>query len=291
MSKFEYLKPSSIKQACEILAEKGESAQPLAGGTDLFIKLRKRSIKVDLLIDLKGLDLCWVKIPESGGISIGALSTLGYLCESDIIRKKYPVLHEAVTEMASVQVSNRATIGGNLCNASPAADLAPVLIALGAKVVLTGVEDKRELDLDGFFIGPGVKDLKPGEIMTEIVLPPLEKGTGVSYLKLKRNAMDLSLVSVAALLKINKELVCEKAKIVLGAVAPTPRVATGAALKLRQQYIKDDLISEISALIKEEIKPCDDVRASSKYRESTADTLTQRALKLAYQRALKDIEH
>lgn len=289
MSMFEYLKPSSVKQACEILAEKGASAQPFAGGTDLFVKLRKKSIKVEWVIDLKGLELSGIIAMEDGGISIGSSSTLAFLSESEIIREKYSVLKEVLAEIASVQVRNRATIGGNLCNASPAADLAPALIAMGAKVVLTGTEHKRELDLENFILGPGVIDLKSGEIMTEILIPPIPKGSGVSFLKFKRNAMDLSLVSVAALITLNKDHICDNAKIVLGAVAPTPITAKIASLKLSQRMIDEKLIKEASALAKEEIKPLDDVRSSSKYRQSIANILIQRAVKLAYQRALEKL--
>lgn len=288
MSMFEYLKPSSVKQACEILIEKGGLAQPLAGGTDLLVKLRKKCINVDWLIDLKGLDLMGIKTLGDGGISIGSLSTLATLMQSEIIGNKYSVLKETLSEMASVQICNRATIGGNLCNASPAADLAPALIAMGAKVVLTGAEHKRELNLESFLLGPGVTDLNLGEIMTDIILPPLPKGTGASFFKLKRNAMDLSLVSVAVQIIVNKDQTCSIAKIVFGAVAPTPVVASKACNKLSQRIIDEELISEAAALAKEEIKPIDDVRASSKYRRSMVNILTQRAVKLAYQRALED---
>lgn len=280
-----YIKPKSVKETCEILAERGSLAKPFAGGTDLLVQCRKGTVKPEWLVDLKGLNLDTISPLMDGGISIGSLTTLNSILDSETIHNCYPVLCETAEAMASVQIRNRATIGGNICNASPSADMAAPLLALGARAVLVGVNGKREMGLEEFFLGPGKTDLHLGEILTEICIPPFPEKSGAVYLKQGRNAMDLALVGVAVVLSVNEHGVCEFSRIALGAVGPTPFFAKQASAELCQKKNDKSSVKKIAELAAEEAKPIDDVRASSWYRLSLIRTLTADAIEEAFRRA------
>jgi carbon-monoxide dehydrogenase medium subunit len=203
------------------------------------------------------------------------------------VKQRYKVLAETIAEMASVQVRNRATIGGNLCNASPSADLAPPLSVLGARVLVAGVKGSRELALADFFLGPGKTALLPGEILTEVLLAPRRKNSGTVYLKHKRNAMDLALVGVAVSLVMEDLQTCSEANVVLGAVGPTPLSGRRAAEVLQQAKFSKETVDEAASLAAEEAQPINDMRASGWYRRRLVQVLTGRAIREAYERAKK----
>ncbi len=281
-----YYKPRDIKEACSRLASADLSAKPLAGGTDLLVQLRRGKITPGCLVDLKSLGFDEMTATPEGGLRIGALCTLNTVLSNKIVDQRYPILAESIAELASVQIRHRATLGGNLCNASPAADTAPPLLALDARVSIAGINGTREVLLADFFQGPGQTSLFPGEIVTEIVLPARPERSGGAYLKAKRTAMDLALVGVAVHLSVENDERCGEAKIFLGAVAPTPLFAPRASESLRKASMEKKTIGEVAALAAEEARPIDDVRASAWYRKRLIKVLTERAILTAYSRAI-----
>lgn len=290
MAGIKYLQPASIQEACSILAEHGPLAKPLAGGTDLLVQWKKGAIKPELLVSLKALGMDQIQQEPSGGLTIGTLCTLNSILNNPKIRKKYPVLSETIVEIASEQVRNRATVGGNLCNASPAADMAPPLLALSARVSVTGVQGIRELALQEFFLGPGKMALLPGELLTSIFLPPCPDASAAVYIKHKRNAMDCSVVGIAAYLALQDFQTCSEVKVILGAVGPTPLSAKRAADLLSQTPITKELVEQAAELASEVALPRDDIRASAWYRTRLVKVLTARAIHAAYDRARHKIK-
>ncbi|CCQ95110.1 Aerobic-type carbon monoxide dehydrogenase,middle subunit CoxM/CutM homologs [[Clostridium] ultunense Esp] len=286
---FDYIKPNDIEEACKIMAQEGKSIKPFAGGTDLMVQMRAGKIKPELLMDIKGLRLDKIQYLPENKISIGALSTINSIIESELIRSKFPFIIEAAEEMASVQIRNRGTVGGNLCNAAPSADLAQPILATGGIAKVVGENGSREMDLDDFFIGPGKTALSSKEILTEIILDELPEYSGTAYIRLKRNAMDLALAGVATVVTIDEEGKCISAKIVLGAVGPTPIIAEEAANSLIETKL-DKLAIEKAASIAEDLsKPIDDVRTNAWYRKKAVKNLTIKALELANRRAAEQL--
>jgi carbon-monoxide dehydrogenase medium subunit len=290
MAGIKYLQPASIQEACSILAEHGPLAKPLAGGTDLLVQWKKGTIKPELLVSLKALGMDQIQQEPDGGLTIGPLCTLNSILNNVLIREKYPVLAETIVEIASEQVRNRATLGGNLCNASPAADMAPPLLALSARISVTGLQETRELALQEFFLGPKKAALLPGDLLTAIFLPKCPDASAAVYLKHKRNAMDCSVVGVAAYLVMQDFQTCSEINVILGAVGPTPLSAQKAIDLLYQTPITKELIDQAGELAAEEALPRDDVRASAWYRRRLVKVLTVRAIHAAYDRARQKIK-
>ena len=286
VSNIPYYKPKDIKEVVSLLVSPDLSARPLAGGTDLLVQWRRGKMRPGCLVDLKdsGFDQM-IPTPE-GGLRIGALCTLNAILSSEIVCQRYAILAESIAELASVQVRNRATLGGNLCNASPAADMSPPLLGLGARLSIAGVDGFREMALADFFRGPGQTALVPGEVLTEIVLPRPAERSGGAYLKAKRNAMDLAVVGVAILLSMEDHERCAEARVYLGAVASTPLYARRASESLGGMPIEKGRIEKAAVLAVDEARPIDDVRASAWYRKRLIKVLTERAIQTAYRRAI-----
>jgi carbon-monoxide dehydrogenase medium subunit len=284
LPRFEYHAPASLPEALELLSRWGEKAKVFAGGTDLLVSMKKREVLPNHLINLKGISELKGVSDEKEGLKIGALVTLGEIERSKTVKEKYSILWEAVSVMASPQVRTLGTIGGNLSSAVPSADTAPPLIALGASVSLKGIQGERRVRVEDFFRGPGESVLKPDEILTQILIPKPSDGSGGTYLKMmRRNALDLALVGVAAFLRLdlNKQL-CKEARIVLGAVAPTPIRALKAEQILIGKEMNEALAKEAGRTASEEARPISDVRASMEYRQTIISILTKRALMKAY---------
>jgi aerobic carbon-monoxide dehydrogenase medium subunit len=290
MTGTKYLKPASVEEACAIIAEHGPLAKPLAGGTDLLVQWNTRSNKPELLVSLKNLGMDQIQQDPNGDLVIGSLSTINCMLDNEIIREKYPALCEAAVDFGSEQVRNRATIGGNLCNGSPAADMALPLMALGARITVAGVQGTRELDLNGFFVGPGKTALLPGDLLTEIRLPACPDASAAVFLKHKRSAMDVAVVCVSAYLELQDVQTCSKINVVLGAVGPTPLSAGKATDILCRAPVTEDLIEQAADLAVEEALPIDDVRASAWYRRKLVKVLTFRAILAAYDQARHSFE-
>ena len=278
-----YIYVSKLDEALEVLHTL-DNARVLAGGTDLVMDLKIGRIRPETIVDISRVDeLKYIK-DEGDYLRIGALTTLQDIVESSLVRAKAPVLVKAVNEMASWQVRNVATIGGNLCNASPAADSAPPLMVLEARLILASREGEREVPITQFFKGPGKTVMRPDELLKEIIIP-YERGSGQHYIKLgRRDAFTLSIVSVAALVKVSNGKFSD-VRIALNSVAPTPVRAYDAENALKGREVNLENIENASKLVLNSISPITDVRASAEYRKEMSVVLTRDAL-LA---ALKDL--
>ena len=284
---FEYHAPATIEEALDLITRYGDNGRFMAGGTDLLLAMKKREITPQHLISLNGIaPLQGISQDKQGRVTIGALTTLAAIERSDIIRRQFLPLRDAINVMASIQIRNLATIGGNLCSAVPSADTAPPLIALNASLQLVGPQGERSLPVEEFFTGPAETVRKSNEILTAIMIPKPEPFSSGCYLKLmRRRAMDLALVGVAACLKLDKEKkICTEARIALGAVAPTPiRVPEVEAL-LVDKAIDEKLIAEAARIAGMQCRPISDIRASQEYRCSMVEVLTLRAVMEAHRR-------
>ena len=274
MKRFEYFEPRTLAEAASLLARYGGRAQPLAGGTDLLVELREQLRRADCVVNIKKIPgIGALSFDPQAGLRIGALVTAREVEVSPLVLEKYFSLTQAVRELGSIQVRNRATIVGNVCRASPSADTLPPLIADGAMVSIHGGQGKRSLLLEDFFTGPGKTVLKPDELLTEIVVPAPAPRSGKVYIKHgRRKAMELATVGVAVTLTESD------VRIVLAAVAPTPIRAKKAEALLRGRNIDSALIERAAQAAVEESRPISNVRASAEYRREMVRVLTRRAL-------------
>jgi len=281
---FEYLSPQSLPEACALLAQYGESAKVLAGGSDLLVKMKDGLMKPAYLVSLKNLDsLKAVRYENGTGVVIGALATHNEVMTNPILQERYRSVCEAAHTMAADQIRNIGTVGGNLVNAVPSADLPPILIALNAKARIVGPRGERAILLEDFFLGPGKTVLGSGEILTEIFIPD-QPTTGSNYIKFGlRRAGALAVVGVASSVTVSDGL-CRDVRIVLGAVAPTPIRAREAETILREKKISQELMDEAGKVAAAESKPISDIRGSIEYRRNLVNVLTKRSLKAAIER-------
>ena len=277
---FAYERPRSLSELWSVLGQNSQGTRFLAGGTDILVKYKRQAVSFNRLIDLKGIPgLRGIDWDESGRLRIGALTTLNELKKNPLLTKYIPVLAAAAGKMAAVQVRNRATIGGNLCNAAPSADLAPPLLALDAAVHLETEHGHREVALTDFFTGPGQTILAPGEILAWVMVPPLGLGMRVVYLKQGlRQAMDIAVAGVAVKLEISNGT-CTGAAIALGAVAPVPMRAYAAEKLLHGQPVNTNSISRAAELAGQEAAPISDVRAEADYRRQLVAALVHKGLR------------
>lgn len=276
----EYHRPKDLAAALTMIQAFKDTGKIIAGGTDLLPAFRRGTAAsgFDHLVDVGSVnELNYIK-KEEDEIRIGALTRLAAIEESELVRKYAPCLVEAVGQMGSLQIRHQGTIGGNLCNASPAADTAPPLLILGAKVLLKSEGRQRVVFLDRFFWGPGKTILDPGELMTEIQIPIPEAEGRFGHAKLgRRNAFTLSIVSVAVWAKVEKDIF-QGIRIALGAVAPVPlRAWQTEEFLIGKQAIAENIHAGMERIIRE-IQPISDVRASADYRRDMSSVLTKRAL-------------
>ncbi len=284
LPKFEYLLPGTLAEALEMLSSYPGNAVVLAGGTDLIPKLRTRKIKPpEYIVDLKNIpDLDYIRYDSANGLSFGALAAIRAFEKSPLIKEKYPILFEAAESMASIQVRNRGTIAGNICNAVPSADSAPALLCLGARVKITSRQGERTVNIEDFFTGPNKTAIADGEILVEIQVPVPSPGSRGCYLKLSpRRSMDLAVVGVASFGAADNGTF-RNVSISLGAVAPTPVRAKLAEAVLEEQKISSSIIEKAADQAALESKPIDDHRASAEYRRDMVRVLTRRALEQIY---------
>jgi carbon-monoxide dehydrogenase medium subunit len=291
LPKFEYHAPTSLAEALGYLSQYNTNAKVFAGGTDLFVSMKRREIVPEHLINLKGIEeLKHISYDAENGLRIGGLVTIGELERSEIIKDKFCALNDAFQVMASPQIRNLGTMGGNLCSALPSADTAPPLIAMGASVKLTGSQGERTVLVEEFFKGPGESMLEHDEILTEILMPSPPENSGGSYFKLmRRNALDLAIVSAAIFLIMdgNKRL-CNDACIALGTAATTPIRAFKAEKVVMKKEIDEDLAVEAGKAAAEEARPRSSIRASESYRREMVGVLTERVIMEAFKRITHD---
>ena len=282
MIDFNYQRPRSLEDAFHCLEQSGEH-RILAGGTDLLVQIKNGLAAPESLVSLADLpELRGVEITDDGALRIGAASAISDVIASSALQSFQPALSRALSLIGSMQIRNRATVGGNLCNASPAADSAPLLLALGAEVELLSSNGKRLLSLDKFFLGGGQTALAKGELMSGIFLPP--KAAKMRALHLKqgiRQRMDIAIASVAAALLLDGG-VCKEAGIAFGSLAPRPI----RAVKAEQLLLASDPpdLAAVAAQASLEAAPStrEFVRASVSYRRDVAKALTLRILETLF---------
>ena len=281
---FEYLAPQSLQEACAMLLEHGEDAQVLAGGSDLLVKMKDGRTRPSVLVSLKNLDgLKPIRYDASiGAVVIGARATHSEVMNSRVLLEKYRSVCEAAHSMAAHQIRNVGTVGGNLVNAVPSADMPPILIALDARVRIAGRLRERTVPLEEFFVGPGRTVLEKGEILADIIIPD-QPATGSNYKRFGLRRAGSIAVSGVACSVTASDGVCREARVVLGAVAPTPMRSREAERILRGARISPELIAEAGKAAGAEAKPIDDIRGSIEYRRNLVDVLTRRSLKAAFE--------
>jgi len=289
--KFDYLEAKTTRETCSFLSQYKDKAKLIAGGTDLLVSMRKKKITPSYLINIKTIpNLDYISY-DGESLNIGTLATLSEIENSPLVRDRAPVISNSAHQIGSQQIRNLGTVGGNLCNASPAADMAPSLIALGGKAKLKSLKGERVVSLEEFFIGPGETVLQSDEILTEIQVPNPPPNTQGVYLKLPaRTAIDLAVVGVATVVTLdsNRTNIID-VKIVLGAVAPTPIRARGAEGIIRGKFVEENLIEKAAGVAAEEAQPISDIRGSASYRKEIVKVLTNRGLRQALTSALGKI--
>jgi len=287
MKIFDYIKPKTLAEASAFMIEHDGEAKLYAGGTDLLILMRDGFITPQYIVDIKEIpSLRDISFDETAGLTIGAAATLNAVASSPIIRTRFGLLAEAAETIGSYQVRNRATIGGNICNASPSADTVPALLVLGAMAWVFGGGEEKAVPLDTFFTGPGKTMLGPGNILTSIQVPLSPAGSAHRYLKLGRvRAADLALVGVAVLgFPQPGNPSGYGFRIALGAVAPTPIRAPEAEAVLAES-VDDEAVEKAALAAMRTAKPISDVRAKAEYRSAMVRVLTRRGI----QEVLEDL--
>ena len=277
----ELFQPTSIKEACRIVKKNGSGGHFLAGGTDLVIAMKEKGLVPRYVVDLKRIpSLSGIRENPDASLTIGALTTMREVETSSLIQQKYPFLAQSAAEVGSIQIQNRATIGGNMANATPSADVAPALLVLDTKAKISGEDDERIVALQEFFVAPGKTVMKQDEILTELIVPPHPSSLRGEYIKFSpREMMDLAYVGVAVALVLDqKERRCQRVRIALGAVSPTPMRAKKAEAILLNQVLTEELAERAGEEAAKECKPISDVRSSAEYRREMVRVNTKRAL-------------
>ncbi len=287
---FQYFAPESVQEAIEFLQERGSGSRPLAGGTDLVVQMKEGSTKFPLpssLVSLRRVqELKGVEFSEAEGLRIGAGATMAELAASADLRDRFSAIAEGAAVVGSLQTMNMATVGGNFCNAAPSADTVPPLMVFEADAIITGPSSQRWLPLDRFFFAPGKTALSPYDLLLELRALAPAAGTGSAYLRhTPRKRMDIAVVGVAALLTLGTGGMIEKARIALGAVAPTPIRAPEAEAVLEGKIVSEALFKRAAEAAADAAQPISDVRASADYRRHLVRTLTERCLQEAARRA------
>lgn len=280
MGSFNFVKPTSIGEASRLMAEQADKAKLAAGCTDLIVHLRRRVINPEKLVSLRGIpDLSYITA-NSDNIRIGATTTMAEIAESELILKKYPALANAAGSVGSQLIQNSATIAGNICNASPAADTATPLLVYGAKVKIFNQGQEKIVELAEFFTGPGKTILKPGDIVVEIILPEQDANSASIFIKQgRRKALEISILSVSVNVSFGNQGEITKAAIGCGAVAPTPVLAKGAAGQLTGKIIKTEAdLEQVLDTLAGEVTPISDIRSTADYRTHMVIVLTKRAI-------------
>ena len=285
----DHFTPTTIAQAVGLLSQYGKKARIVAGGTDLVVQMKRNRVVPEHIIDIKGIrELNFISAMESDGLRIGASTTISDLCNSSVIGHEFKVLAQALGMLGTPTIRRQATIGGNICNAAPSADVAPPLMVLDAKVKISGNNEERMVPIDEFFVGPGQTCLQADELAVELDLPPLPSHSGAVYLKQKRSqGADIAIAGAAVLVSLEKNTLRE-VRIALGAVAPTPIRAYRTEEYLKGKTFDNKLLEEGAKMAVNEIKPIDDVRSSAVYRSRVVQVLVRRALQEAIEQAKQE---
>lgn len=278
MNQFEYVSPKTKEEVLEILKQEKSEACIVAGCSNVLPYIKDKKLSAKLLLDISGIEeLSYIKKSE-GKLCIGAATTISDLINSKIIREECNVLYQAAEEFADPTIRNSATIGGNLADASPAADMAPPLLVLDAVLEVESTDAKREIPLKNFFVGPRKTVLHDDEMITSIKIKDDCINKKGCFIKLGlRQAMAISLATVALILEVEKDKVAD-VRIAMGSIAPTPLRLIKVEGFLKNKKINDELVEEAVKKVREEVKPIGDVRASAEYRRYVSGILFKRAI-------------
>ncbi len=291
LPEFDYICPASLVEASRFLAEHPDQAAPVMGGTDLFVRMRDGALVRKYLVDVKQLEgTGQIHYDPATGLTVGAAVSMNRVIASPEIRQCYPLLVEAARSVASYQLRTRATIAGNLCNASPAGDTTGACLVLDAVLRVHGVDGFRHEPLRGFFRGPGKTVLRPGDIVTAIWFPIPPEHHAARYIKLGRNARgDLAIVGVSALGYRDPEAPSGyRFRLALASVAPVPLVPEKAEAILAEGPLSEACVAAAAAAAMDAAAPIDDVRASARYRKAMVRNLTRKAVAEIWQKIRTD---
>ena len=282
---FQYHQPNTIKEAVKLLDELA-NCKIISGGTDLVPKMKQRLLEPAHLVNLK-------KIPElvgiketKGGVWIGAATKLREVEKSELVIDKIPLQHLATKTIGSVQIRNMGTLGGNVCNASPAADGALGLVTLDTIIHISGIKGNRDVSAADFFKGPGATVLAKDELVTGFTVPAMDMDTGYHFISIGRMALDISTISIAVTLT-KKQGKVAKARVALGSVAPTPLRLPEVEKYLEGKALTDENIKQAAVMISEGIKPINDIRATAEYRKEASKGMAMEAIKIAWTREVQ----
>ena len=287
MRRFDLATPESLDECLKLLGARDRETKLLAGGTALLPQMKNGLTKPARVIDLSGVaDLRVLAADDGRGFRVGAAVTARQLERDARVKATYPALAESGALVGSIQVRNLATIGGNICNAAPSADMAPPLVALDAEAVIAGPNGRRRVPMASFFTGVRQTVLGPDELLVEFVIPSPGPRSGGSYLRhTPRRELDIAVVGVASQVTLRDGGVCAKARIALAAVAPVPLRATAAEQSLEGQALTPERIEQAAALAVEAARPISDQRGSAEFRRHLVRVLTRRTLTSALARA------
>jgi aerobic carbon-monoxide dehydrogenase medium subunit len=282
----QYEAPQTLEAATALLAGASGMARVLAGGTDLLVQLRAGLIEPDLVVDVKHIPGMKAITAEDGGFRIGAAVSGAQLGEHPGVSKLWPGVVEAVELIGSTQIQGRATMVGNMCNASPAADSVPAMIAAGAIVAVVGPDGRRDVPVEAICIGPGKTSLRKGEIVASVLLPARPRHSGDAYLRfIPRTEMDIAVVGAGVSLTLDEGGVCKAARVGLGAVAARPLLVEEAGAALVGTTIDEHALERLAAAASEACRPIDDKRGTIEYRTKVAGVMARRAAVIALERA------
>ena len=289
VNEMKYEAPETIAAAVALLSAHGSMARVFAGGTDLIVQIKEEMTDPGVLVDIKRIKETRDIMIGTEEIVIGSAVTGAEIGENAALKALYPGVVEAVQLIGSDQVQGRATIGGNLCNASPAADSVPALIAAGTKAVIAGPDGTRKINVEDLLVKPGKTSLASGEFITSFVLPRPAARSGDAYLRfIPRTEMDIAVVGAGVSVTLNSDGTCAAARLALGAVAPTARLVEQASDILAGQKLDEDVLSKLAAAASAACQPIDDKRGTIKFRTQVAGVLACRAAKIAWERAEKN---
>ena len=286
MTEIQYVAPTTLEEAVSAYIEAAGAARVLAGGTDLLVQMRSGMVRPGLIVDIKKIaEVTSVAETADGGFVVGAAISGATLAKHPRFGEVWPGVLEALNLIGSTQVQGRASLGGNLCNGSPAADSVPALFAAGAMVTVQGPNGRRELPVEDVPVGPGGTSLAPGEIAVCFTLPPRPPGSGDAYLRMiPRTEMDIAVVGCGVNLTL-EDGVCTAARVALGAVAPTVLRVEAAAAALVGGRLEEAALEDAAAACRAACNPIDDKRGTIAYRTKVAGVLLKRAAGIAAERA------
>ena len=286
MPQIQFAAPATVADAVKCLAEANGQAKILAGGTDLLVQLRAGQFSATAIVDIKHIPEVRSVHAENGGFRIGAAVTGAELGEHTDVVKAWPGVVEALELIGSAQIQNRASLGGNLCNGSPAADSVPAMIAAATSCTIAGPDGEREAKVEDIITGPGQTSLAPGELVVSLFLPARPPHSGDAYLRfIPRTEMDIAVVGAGVNITLDDDSLCSAARVSLGAVAPRPLLVEDAAAALIGTKIDAAAIENLEAAARTACNPIDDKRGTVDYRTKVAGVLAGRAATIALERA------